>query len=113
MNVDGADDDEDDDDSDRDNGEIVQEARIIGHRKKARQSYEERMESIREGREGRVKYGSKKGKERGSTTNREKAKKKAFMMVVHKNGIFKKSQLSLREKQIHLRKHIDRQKKQM
>ncbi|RKP13562.1 SDA1-domain-containing protein [Piptocephalis cylindrospora] len=88
-------------------------AGIIGHRKKARQSYEERLESIREGREGRVKYGSKKGKERGSTTNREKAKKKAFMMVVHKNGIFKKSRLSLREKQIHLRKHIDRQKKQM
>lgn len=54
------------------------------------------------GREGRDKYGSKKGTdERSSITNKEKAKKtKAYMMVVHKRSVQGKVKRSLREKQV-------------
>ena len=71
---------------------------------KRKQTYAERMEMIREGREGREKFGSKKGKklEHGaSTTNREKQKKtKNFMMIVHKRSVKGKSTRSLRDKQV-------------
>ncbi|ORX88453.1 SDA1-domain-containing protein, partial [Basidiobolus meristosporus CBS 931.73] len=92
--------------------EIVDESSILGPRKKKKQDYEERIESIMAGREGRQKFGSSKGKaDRGSTTNREKARNKAFMMVVHKRSVKQKSKMSLREKQKQLRTHINHQKK--
>ncbi|KAK9696697.1 Severe Depolymerization of Actin [Basidiobolus ranarum] len=92
--------------------EIVDESTILGPRKKKKQDYEERLESIKAGREGRSKFGSSKGNpDRGSTTNREKARNKAFMMVVHKRSVKQKSKLSLREKQKQLRTHINHQKK--
>lgn len=81
------------------------------HIKRKRSDYEERMESIKRGREGRLKFGSRKGKERSSVTNAEKSKKnKAFMMIVHKRSVQNKAKKSLREKQKILRAHIKKQK---
>eukprot|EP00842_Homolaphlyctis_polyrhiza_P002810 jgi/Hompol1/352/HPOL_002477-RA len=82
---------------------------MSGTRKK--DDYEARMESIKAGREGRE-FGSRKGKEdRGSLTNKVKAKRnKAFMMLVHKRDVKLKATRSLREKQQILRKHIKKQK---
>ncbi|KAG2176146.1 hypothetical protein INT43_005379 [Umbelopsis isabellina] len=94
-----------------DSSEYVAEAAILGPRKKAKQDYEERMASIREGREGREKFGSKKGKtERGSTTNREKSRNKNFLMISHKRSVVAKSKASLHDKQKQLRAHIKKQK---
>ncbi|OBZ86955.1 Protein SDA1 [Choanephora cucurbitarum] len=90
----------------------VDESIILGPRKKTKQDYEQRMASIQEGREGREKFGSKKGKkERGSTTNREKARNKNFMMVAHKQSVVFKSKRSLFEKQKSLRAAIEKQKR--
>jgi len=81
------------------------------HIKRKKSDYAERIESIKRGREGREKFGSRKGKERSSVTNAEKAKKnKAFMMVVHKRSVQNKAKKSLREKQKILRAHIKKQK---
>lgn len=92
-------------------GEIDEYA-ILGPRKKAKQDYEARMASIQEGREGREKFGSNKGKkERGSTTNREKARNKNFLMVAHKQAVVWKSKRSLFDKQKLLRAAIVKQKK--
>ncbi|KAH8553386.1 SDA1-domain-containing protein [Umbelopsis sp. PMI_123] len=91
--------------------EYVAESAILGPRKKAKQDYEERMASIREGREGREKFGSKKGKtDRGSTTNREKSRNKNFLMISHKRSVVAKSKASLHDKQKQLRAHIKKQK---
>jgi protein SDA1 len=90
----------------------VDEANILGPRKKAKQDYEQRMASIQEGREGREKFGSKKGKkEKGSTTNREKARNKNFMMIAHKQSVLFKSKRSLFDKQKQLRAAINKQKR--
>ncbi|KAI9263452.1 SDA1-domain-containing protein [Phascolomyces articulosus] len=89
----------------------IDESVILGARKKAKMDYEARMASIQEGREGREKFGSKKGKERGSTTNREKARKKNFMMIAHKTSVVLKGKRSLVEKQKALRAAINKQKK--
>lgn len=89
----------------------VNESTILGPRKKAKMDYEERMASIQEGREGREKFGSKKGKkERASTTNKEKARNKNFMMIAHKHSVVSKGKRSLVEKQKALREHNKRQK---
>ncbi|CAG8634185.1 11438_t:CDS:10, partial [Racocetra persica] len=85
--------------------DIVDVNFITGPRKKAKQDYEERIESIKAGREGREKFGGpKKGKkvEGTSTTNKEKARHKAFMMVIHKKNMINKKRMSLRDKQIQL-----------
>jgi protein SDA1 len=90
----------------------IDEMTILGPRKKAKQDYEQRMASIQEGREGREKFGSNKGKkERGSTTNREKARNKNFMMVAHKQSVVWKSKRSLFDKQKSLRAAIEKQKR--
>ncbi|KAG0028959.1 Severe Depolymerization of Actin [Podila clonocystis] len=66
---------------------------IIGPRKKTKQDYVERMESIKNGREGRE-FGSCKGSnERGLTTNKEKSKDKNFMMIAHKREAREKKSL--------------------
>lgn len=66
-------------------GEVLDESDILGPRKKAKADYEERMASINSGREGREKYGSRKGKKNkevaSSSTNRQKAKGKNFQYV--------------------------------
>lgn len=65
---------------------FLTESEILGPRKKAKADYEERMESIRKGREGREKFGSLKGKKmkenKSSSTNREKARNKPIMMAL-------------------------------
>jgi protein SDA1 len=65
---------------------FLTENEIMGPRKKTKQDYEERMASIKQGREGREKFGSMKGKKKGvnpsSSTNREKARNKPIMMAV-------------------------------
>lgn len=90
----------------------IDEMTILGPRKKAKQDYEQRMASVQEGREGREKFGSNKGKkERGSTTNREKARNKNYLMVAHKTAVVWKSKRSLFDKQKQLRAAIEKQKK--
>lgn len=85
---------------------------LVGSRK-YKQSKEERMADIAEGREGRREFGSRKGKRDNdrSTTNKEKARKKNIMMMIHKKGVQSKARRSLREKQKVLRQHIETQKK--
>ncbi|CAO3647454.1 unnamed protein product [Cunninghamella blakesleeana] len=97
-------------DEDLNNGK-VDEFAILGPRKKMKQDYEQRMASINEGREGREKFGSKKGKERGSTTNKEKARNKNFLMVSQKTSVLWKSRRSLFDKQKSLRAALTKQKK--
>ncbi|KAF7304623.1 Protein SDA1 [Mycena kentingensis (nom. inval.)] len=86
---------------------FVSENDILGPRKKAKADYEERMASIAKGREGREKYGSRKGKkDKGtpsSSTNREKARNKPIMMVMHTAAVRGKKKASLRDKQQALR----------
>lgn len=54
---------------------FLSEGDILGPRKRAKENYEERMKRIAEGREGRDKFGSSKGKKKAdvhsSSTNRE------------------------------------------
>lgn len=94
---------------------LLGEADILGPRKKAKATYEERMASIKEGREGREKYGSNKGKKHkeipSSTTNREKKRNKPLMMVMASREVRGKKKASLMEKQKRLRKHNENQKK--
>jgi protein SDA1 len=65
---------------------FLTESEILGPRKKMKMDYEERMESIRKGREGREKFGSAKGRRnkdsKSSSTNREKARNKPIMMAL-------------------------------
>jgi protein SDA1 len=99
------------DSEDSDAGEFVNESTIIGFQKRPKKTAEERLESVMAGREGREKFGSKKGTtERVSKNNKEKNKNKAFMMVMHKKTS-RKNKMSLREKQKALRKHAIGQKK--
>lgn len=67
-------------------GRFLTENEILGPRKKTKMDYEERMESIKKGREGREKFGSNKGKQnkeaKSSSTNREKNKNKPIMMAL-------------------------------
>lgn len=62
------------------------EGDILGPRKKAKENYEERMARIAEGREGRDKFGSAKGKKKqetySSSSNKEKKKTKPIMMAL-------------------------------
>jgi len=96
-------------------GGIITESNILGVRKKAKQTYEERMASIAKGREGREKFGSAKGKKKkgvvSSSTNREKARRKPIMMARQSSAVRAKKMASLKEKQKRIRAHIDRAKK--
>lgn len=95
--------------------EFISENDILGPRKKAKADYAERMASIQKGREGREKFGSKKGKQNkaqpSSSTNREKARNKPIMMMLGSLAVKGKKKQSLREKQQKLRAHIDKAKK--
>ena len=97
-----------DEDADSDNENAQDPDRVDVRRitsgLKKKQNYEERMASIREGREGRDKFGSKMGQKKlehgGSKTNKEKSKGKNMMMMVHKRSVKSKAKRSLREKQV-------------
>ncbi|XP_064481458.1 protein SDA1 homolog [Ornithodoros turicata] len=78
--------------------------------KKPRSTKESRLATIREGREGREKYGfhSKKA-EYASRTNKEKRKTKAFNMIKHKAK--RKQKRSFRDKQVALRDALLKKKR--
>jgi protein SDA1 len=94
---------------------FISENDILGPRKKSKATYEERMESIQQGREGREKFGSRKGKKNkeapSSSTNREKARNKPIMMILSSGAVRSKKKRSLRDKQQKLRAHINKAKK--
>lgn len=96
-------------------GHFISEQDILGPRKKAKADYEERMASIRAGREGREKFGSMKGKQNkanpSSSTNREKARNKPIMMIMGSEAVRSKKKASLRDKQQKLRAHIKKAKR--
>lgn len=79
--------------------------------KNPRSTKESRLASIKEGREGREKFGGRKKKkgEFASQSNKEKRKNKVFNMVKHK--LKRKQKRSFREKQIALRDALLKQKK--
>ncbi|XP_019621562.1 PREDICTED: protein SDA1 homolog isoform X2 [Branchiostoma belcheri] len=74
--------------------------------KKPRTDKESRLATVQAGREGREKFGSKKQRkknQRSGTTNKEKQKNKAFMMMKQKRQVRGKGKRSFRDKQIALR----------
>lgn len=93
------------------NSNLVDEQVIQGPRAKAKNDREAKLAAAVEGRE---KFGSKKGKidRPHSTTNKEKAKKKNFLMTRRKREVQGKAKRSLRDQQKILRKHVDHMKKQ-
>lgn len=114
-----------------DEGQFVTEAEIIGPRKRAKNDYEARMESINQGREGREKFSSRKGKHKSekiaSKTNEEKKRNKPMvsfilsllipinkrfqMMAIHSKKVKSKSQSKLIDKQKAMHKHKEKQRK--
>ncbi|SCU99401.1 LAFA_0G23838g1_1 [Lachancea sp. 'fantastica'] len=95
------------------NEETVDSDRLVGPLKHRKATKDERIASIMEGREGREKFGSRKSKrdQQRSTTNREKERKKNFVMMIHKRSVKGKQKMSLRDRQKVLRQHITKQKK--
>ncbi|TIA91668.1 hypothetical protein E3P81_01888 [Wallemia ichthyophaga] len=100
-----------------DQGQFVTEAEIVGPRKRAKNDYEARMASIAEGREGRDKFASRKGKHKSdkvaSKTNEEKKRNKPMMMAIHSKRVKSKSQSKLIDKQKTLHKHKEKQRKKI
>lgn len=77
--------------------------------------YAERIASVEKGRVDRETFGSKKGKKKkeapSSSTNKEKARNKPFMMIMSSGAVRGKKRASLKEKQQRLRRHIDKVKR--
>jgi len=93
--------------------EVVNPADLEGPVKHVRQTKEERMASIKAGREGRH-FGSKKGqRDDKPTTNKEKLSSKPFMLVRYSKEIQKKKNMTTRQKQQAKRKHTLHQKSQL
>ncbi|KAI5968224.1 SDA1 [Candida margitis] len=93
------------------NEDAVDSTSLVG-KVKYKQLREERIAHAKEGKEERGKFGSRKGKRDAphSTTNKEKARRKNFVMMIHKKSVQGKQKLSLRDRQKVLRAHIDKQK---
>lgn len=93
------------------NEDEVESSNLVNADKK-KMTKEERIASIMEGREGREKFGSRKGNREAphSTTNKEKERKKNFVMMIHKKSVQGKRKMSLRDRQKVLRAHVQRQK---
>ncbi|KAK9459631.1 SDA1-domain-containing protein [Lipomyces oligophaga] len=95
------------------NEDAVEASSLLGPRT-TKQDKEERVAAMLEGRKDRE-FGSKKGKRKDenphSTTNKEKARKKNFIMMIHKRDVQGKSRKSLRDKQKTLKAGMDKQKK--
>lgn len=99
-------------DSGDDMNEVV-DPRSLESRKKSKQDYAARMASIQTGREGRLKFGSRKGKhhEKSSMSNRVKEKStKNALMLVHKSSVRAKKRRSSKEAQQSRLKHRKKQK---
>ncbi|AOA61581.1 Actin cytoskeleton organization [Komagataella phaffii CBS 7435] len=93
------------------NEQHVDSSKLVGSTK-YKQNKEERLAHVKAGRDEDA-HGSRRGKREGehSTTNKEKARKKNFLMTIHKRGVQSKQKMALRDKQKVLRAHIDKQKK--
>ncbi|UZJ54508.1 hypothetical protein CBS101457_003828 [Exobasidium rhododendri] len=95
---------------------IVDEVDILGVRKKRKMDYEERMAHIKEGREGREVFGSKKGKKNkekmSSSNNEAKKKSKPFAMIQKSWSVRSKKSASLTDKSRRLKAAKEKQKKQ-
>jgi len=91
--------------------ELVDLANIEMIHKKRKHDKEARLATVMAGREDREKFGQRKGKmsEHASTTNKDKAKKKNFMMMKHK--LRRKVKKSFVDKQRTLRKTLKSQYK--
>lgn len=93
----------------RNSDELVRLENIEMIYKKPRHDKEARMATVMEGREGREKFNKPKQKrqnEFASTSNKEKAKKKPFMMISHSYKTHSKKKKSYREKQLSLRDQL-------
>jgi len=99
--------------ADNDIPEFVDESVIAPPLSKAK-GREAKIAAVMEGREGREEFGSRKGNisHPHSTTNKEKSKKKNFVMVRRKREIQGKVKRSLRDQQKVLRRHVEHIKKQ-
>jgi len=90
----------------RDKDEIVKVDSIEMIYKRKRHDKEARLSSVLAGREGREKFSGprkKRQNEFASTTNKEKSKKKPFMMIAKSRKAKVKTKRSFREKQVALR----------
>jgi len=81
--------------------------------KKRAHDRDSRLSTIMEGREGRGKYsfGPQRMNPNASTTNKEKLKKKTFMMIKHKPQLKSKQKRSFKERKDTLRKSLLKQRK--
>lgn len=87
-------------------GDAVDPYDLQGPIKRERKNHAERMESVLSGREGREKFGSRKGLNKGGgSTNKQKLKSKSNAMVIHKRR--KKSKMSRRDRQLGKRRKKD------
>lgn len=76
----------------------IDEAKILTFVKKRKATYEERMASVMEGREGRDKFGSKKGDADRASTNLKKRKNQPFILQKHSRAVREKAARSAKEK---------------
>ncbi|KAJ2782561.1 Severe Depolymerization of Actin [Coemansia javaensis] len=104
--------------SESDSDGVVDDRDILGEyhsrRRVRKATYDERMQSIKAGREGREKYASSKARrdrESRSLTNKEKRKTKSFKMIAHKRSVVSKGRRSLAQKRRELRRHVTSQKR--
>ncbi|KAK6539918.1 Severe Depolymerization of Actin [Orbilia ellipsospora] len=95
------------------NEEAVDQSIIEGPKTRGKSDKEARLAAVMEGREGREKYSSKRGKvlaeKPHSTTNKEKARKKNFLMTLGQAK--RKQKRSLMEHRRILKAHVEKQKK--
>lgn len=104
----------DDDESGGDADEVVDPRRLESSKKK-KATYTERMASIEAGRQGRLPFGSRKGKHHetgASLSNKLKEKRtKNAIMLAHKSSVRAKKRRSLQERQRTQLAHRRRQKR--
>lgn len=100
-------------DTSQDRGELPSLGDIENVHKKRAHDKDSRLSTVMAGREGRGKFtgGQQRMNPHASTTNKEKKKNKAFMMVKHNMRIKEKKKRSFREKQIALRNSLLKQQK--
>eukprot|EP00163_Fabomonas_tropica_P018404 TRINITY_DN3270_c0_g1_i2.p1 TRINITY_DN3270_c0_g1~~TRINITY_DN3270_c0_g1_i2.p1 ORF type:complete len:710 (+),score=171.06 TRINITY_DN3270_c0_g1_i2:123-2252(+) len=94
-------------------GDEVSEYAILGPQKKAKMDLEERLESVRAGREDREKFGSKLGRKEkaGGTTNRQKRRNQPWQLAKNSRALRIKKGRSFRDKQKDLQKAVENSKK--
>ncbi|XP_076447026.1 protein SDA1 homolog [Babylonia areolata] len=100
-------------DASQDRGEMPSLGDIENVHKKRAHDRDSRLSTVMAGREGRGKFsvGQQRMNPHASTTNKEKKKNKAFMMIKHNVRIKEKKKRSFRDKQIALRNSLLKQQK--